>query len=134
MGKYNDNKFKTEGVLRPILPKNFVFFDGDLTWDDSDAVYNAGEIEASTDGETWEVKWSFIPDQEEIKGASDEESYRLRVKYNFKWSVYLDARVKKAGKTVEPEKVEKAEVIKAEPKKPVVVKKAEPKKITKKKK
>lgn len=107
MGKYYKFKDKMAGVIRPVLPADFTLSEGVLMWDDTDAVYDAGEVEFSKDKETWERFGFFLPDTGMMDALTGKLSYRLRVKYNSKWSEYFYAVAVKA----------EAEVKKVTPKK-----------------
>jgi hypothetical protein len=106
MGKYYKFKDKMSGVIRPVLPTDFTLSEGVLMWDDTDAVYDAGEVECSKDKETWERFGFFLPDDGKIDALTGKLHYRLRVKYNTKWSEYLYAVAVKAEvvKKVAPKK------------------------------
>jgi hypothetical protein len=96
MGKYYKFKDKVSGVIRPVLPTDFIIKDDDLMWDDTDAVYDAGVVEFSHDKIAWRELGIFLPDDGKMSALVGKYAYRLRVKYNCKWSEYLYAIVKKA--------------------------------------
>jgi len=83
---------------RPILPADFLATaDGvdpkiTLTWDDTDAVYDFGELYYSLDEIEWLYLTKFKPELETFLHDNLEPGtayyYRLRVKRRFKWSVY----------------------------------------------
>jgi len=105
MGNYYKFKEKASGVIRPVLPANFILTDGMLMWDDTDAVYDKGALEFSKNGEEWDTLGIFLPDEETVEALPGKYLYRMRVFYNSHWSVYLIASTYKAE--VEPKAVVK---------------------------
>jgi hypothetical protein len=95
MGKYYKFKDKVSGVIRPVLPTDFIIKDDDLMWDDTDAVYDAGVVEFSHDKIAWRELGIFLPDDGKMSALVGKYAYRLRVKYNCKWSEYLVTEAKK---------------------------------------
>jgi hypothetical protein len=101
MGNYYKETRKIEGALRPVPPKDFVLTDGMLMWDDTDAVYSHGAIEFSKDKEIWDTLCNISPDDGRVEALPGKYFYRIRVSYNWHWSIYVESVKTKAVK--EPE-------------------------------
>lgn len=114
MGRYYKSSEKVSGVMRPILPQKFILKDGWLLWDDTHAVYDAGMIESSEDGFAWDAFTIFLPDEERMIALPELTHYRMRVKYNSHWSVYLNSEEAELVKKVAVKKPTKAKAIGAQ--------------------